>query len=88
MTRGMKGEKDSDLSESTTSFVTAPTNRYDADMFLIFCHIQKTAGMTVQRYIRKCLGPTLMTRALWRIDILAVISALASTVTCPRRRPT
>lgn len=35
--------------------------------FIIFVHIQKTAGMTMQQALRRRFGPTLFQRALWRI---------------------
>lgn len=42
-------------------------NQYTTDRFVIFLHIQKTAGMTVQRYLRKRFGPSFLRRAIWRL---------------------
>lgn len=40
---------------------------YDPQTFLIFLHIQKTAGMTLQRYMRKQFGPSAIRRLVWRL---------------------
>lgn len=42
------------------------TNSWAPGTFVIFCHIQKTAGMTVQRYLRKRFSPNLARRVIWR----------------------
>lgn len=42
-------------------------NVYSEGSFLIFLHIQKTAGMTLQRYLRNLYGPGTARRLLWRI---------------------
>ncbi|NQY15175.1 MAG: sulfotransferase family 2 domain-containing protein [Henriciella sp.] len=43
-------------------------NQYSDDSFVIFLHIQKTAGMTLQRYLRKQFGPGLVRRIWWKIS--------------------
>ncbi len=37
--------------------------------FIIFLHIQKTAGMTMQQALRRRFGPNLASRVLWRLTI-------------------
>jgi len=43
------------------------TNTLQPGTFLIFLHIQKTAGMTIQNYLRRRLGPSRLTVATWRL---------------------
>lgn len=49
-------------------------NRYQHNRFVIFLHVQKTAGLTVQRYLRERFGPSLIKRTIWRLTRNARLS--------------
>lgn len=56
------------MQEGTQPLMRAPQYpTLTPDHFIIFLHIQKTAGMTMQRALRRRFGPGLATRVLWRL---------------------